>query len=265
MINLIKADFYKINRSAIYKILFLVSAVCAIVTTVVSHLIYTEDLSLASASSAAMLTDVVMLNLINCVVAGQLICGDFDNKLIQSALTGSSGRFTIVCAKMITYTVVVGIMTIPYALSGIIGFCLDLGYGTPYSASTYLKILFEANTVDFSASVLLKYIAIAVIMMLVYSAQSGITFVLAFIMKNKALLVTAIGFIISTIIGMGTSLIAGDGTNDILSWTPYSSDIYSLCSESEIATLFRIILVCVMFIAVYTGISYAAFKKAEIK
>lgn len=265
MINLIKADFYKINRSTIYKILFLISTACAAVTTVISHLIYTGDVSMASAASAALLTDVVMLSLINCVIAGQLVCGDFDNKLIQSSLTGCSGRFAVVCAKMITYSVMVGIMTVPYAVAGIIGFCLDSGYGTPLSASTYLKMLFESNTVDFSAGTLLKYIAIAVIMMLVYAAQSGFVFMLAFIMKNKALIVTAVGFIISTFIGMSTSLLTSDSASEILSWTPYGSDIYTLGNDTEACTLIKIALVCVVFIAAYTGISYAVFKKTEIK
>lgn len=266
MINMIKADFYKINRSAIYKILFFIATICAVVTTVLSHLIYTEDVSMASAASAALLTDVVMLNLINCVIAGQLICGDFDNKLIQSSLTGCNGRFAVVCSKMITYSIIVGIMTLPYAVTGIVGFCLDLGYGTPISASTYLKILFESNTVDFSAEVLLKYIAISVIMMLVYSAQSGLVFMLAFIMKNKALLVTAIGFIIATFIGMATSMLtSSDSATELLSWTPYSSDIYVLGNNTEIYELVKIAVVCIAFIALYTGISYAMFKKSEIK
>lgn len=265
MINLIKADFYKINRSIIYKILFLISTAGAAVTTVISHLIYTGAVSIASAASAALLTDVVMLSLINCVIAGQLVCGDFENKLIQSSLTVCSGRFTIICAKMTTYSVMVGIMTIPYAVAGVIGFCLDLGYGAPFSASTYLKMLFESDTVNFSAGALLKYIVIAVIMMLVYAAQSGLVFMLAFIIKNKALIVTAVGFIISTFIGMSASLLTSDSANKFLSWTPYSSDIYALGNDTETGTLIKIALVCLLFIAAYTGISYAVFKNTEIK
>lgn len=265
MINLIKADFYKINRSVIYKVLFLVSTVCAVVTAIVSHLIYTGDLTTASAASAAMLTDVVILSLINCVLAGQLICGDFDNKLIQSSLTGCSGRFSVVCAKMVTYSIMVGIMTIPYAVASIIGFCLNMGYGAPFSASTYLKILFESNTVEFSVEALLKYILITVIMMLVYAAQIGFVFVLAFIMKNKALLVTAVGFIISTFIGMTTSIVTSDAGENVLSCTPFSSDIYALGYETEAVTLVKIVVVCIAFLAAYTGIAYVFFRKSEIK
>lgn len=264
MINLIRADFYKINRSTIYKILFLISSICAAVTTVISHLTYTGAVDMATASSAALLTDVVMLSLINCIIAGQLICGDFDNKLIQSSLLGCSGRFTVVCSKMITYSITIGIMTIPYAIAGILGSCLNLGYGQPLSASTYLKMLFESNTVDFSANILLKYIAISVIMMLVYAAQSGLVFVLAFIMKNKSLLVTAVGFIISTFIGMSSSMLS-DSADEILSWTPYSSDIYSLGNGTQTETLIKITAVCLIFIAAYTGVAYAVFRKSEIK
>ena len=265
MINLIKADFYKINRSMIYKVLFLVSSVCAVVTTVISHMIHTSDMDITSASSAAMLTDVVMLSLINSVLAGQMICGDFDNKLIQSSLTGCSGRFTVVSAKMVTFSIIVGIMTLPYAICSIVGVCMGGGFSTPFSASIYLKILFESNTVEFSAESVLKYIVITVIMMLVYAAQSGIMFAIGFLMKNKALLTTAISFILSTFIGMSTSMITSDAGNDFLSFTPYSGDIYSLGNETEALTLVKIALVCIAFLAAYTGIAYTAFRKSEIK
>ncbi len=265
MINLIKADFYKINRSMIYKVLFLISSICAVVTTVISHMLHIGDIDITSASSVAMLTDVVMLSLINSVLAGQMICGDFDNKLIQSSLTGCSGRFTVVSAKMVTYTIMVGIMTLPYAICSIVGICMGSGFSTPFSASTYLKILFESNTADFSAELVLKYIAIVVIMMLVYAAQSGFMFVTGFLMKNKALLTTAISFILSTFIGMSTSMISSDSGNDFLSFTPYSVDVYALGNETENLTLVKIALVCIAFLAAYTGIAYAAFRKSEIK
>lgn len=265
MINLIKADFYKINRSMIYKVLFLISSICAAVTTVISHLINNGDIDMSSGASAAMLTDVVMLSLINSVLAGQMVCGDFDNKLIQSSLTGCSGRFTVVCAKMFTYSVMVVIMTLPYAICTIVGVCMGSGFSAPFSASSYLKILFESNTVEFSAESLLKYIVITVIMMLVYAAQSGIMFAIGFFMKNKALLTTAISFIISTLIGMSTSMITSEAGNDFLSLTPYSGDIYSLGNETEAMTLVKIALVCIAFLAAYTGIAYAAFRRSEIK
>lgn len=266
MINLIKADFYKINRSIIYKILFIVSAVCAVVTTVVSHNVHSGDMDMASAASTAMLTDVVMLNLINCVMAGQLICGDFENKLIQSSLTGTNGRFTVVCAKMLTYTTLVGIMSLPYALCAIIGAAANAGFCAPFSASTYLKMLFDSTSADFSANMLLKYIAISGIMMLVYAAQSGIVFLLGFLIKNKPLIVTAVGYVISTIIGMSSSLVAGNTTADkLLEFTPYGTDVYALGNGSGADSLIKVPLVCIAFIAAYTGLSYAAFRKAEIK
>lgn len=266
MINLIKADFYKINRSVIYKVLFIISTVCAIITTVVSHNVYSGDMDMASAASTAMLTDVVMLSLINCVIAGQLICGDFENKLIQSALTGITNRFDLVCSKMITFMALIGIMSVPYALCAIIGSAANVGYCAPFSASTYLRMLFDSTSADFSLDILLKYIAISIVMVLVYTAQSGIVFIMGFIIKNKPLIVTTVGFVICTVIGMGSSLLAGNSKADkVLEWTPYSSDIYSLGSGSEAGTLVKVSLISAVFIAAFIGLSYATFRKAEVK
>lgn len=264
MFNLIKADFYKIHRSAIYKVLFIIMAVCAVITTVVSHNVYTGDMDLATATSTAMLTDVVMLNLVSCIIAGQHICGDFENKLMQSSLTGTSSRLAVVCAKMISYTALIGIMSLPYALCSVIGAATGEGFCPPFSASTYLKMLFDATQNDVTGSMLVKFIVISLVMVLVYTALSGLVFLLGFLIKNKPLIVTIIGFIISTIMGMSSSLI-GDSLDKVLEFTPYSADIYALGSGTEYGTILKIAVVCLVWIAVFTGISYATFRKAEIK
>ena len=267
MFNLIKADFYKINRSMIYKVLFLIAAISAVTTTLVSHFVGTGDMEMSSAGSAALLTDVVMLNLLGSVVAGQLICGDFENKLIQSAVAGCSGRGTLVCAKMITYTLLIGLITLPYALCAVVGYASGAAFGAPYSASVYLNILFETNTVDFSVGMLLKYIAITAIMALAYTAQTSFVFFLAFVLKNKALIVTAAGFLTCTLIGMTSSLLSSSSetVEKVISYTPFSADAYNLNHASEIGMMLKVVAISVVFIAVFTGLSIAAFRKTEIK
>ncbi len=267
MINLIRADFYKIHRSVIYKVLFAIMVLCAVSTTLVSHFLGTGDMDIASASSAGLLTDVVMLNLVSCIVAGQLVCGDFENKLIQSALTGTSGRFALICSKIITYTLLVGVMALPYALCSVIGWTSGAEFGAPYSASVYLKILSETATVDFSAAALLKYIAITAIMALIYSAQTAFVFMLAFIFKNKALIVTAVGFIVCTFIGMTSSMFSqnNEAIEKVISWTPFGKEAYTMCNATEPGTMLKVLLIAVAYLAVFTCLTYATFKKAEIK
>ncbi len=267
MINLIKADFYKIHRSAIYKVLFIILTACAVTTTLVSHFVSTGDMSFETAGTAALLSDVVMMNLASCIVAGQLICGDFENKLIQSALTGTSGRFTVVCGKMITYILLVSVMTLPYALSAIIGYVMDSGFCVPYSASVYLKILFESTTVDFSVNALLKYIVITAIMALGYASQTVFVFTLAFLVKNKSLIVTTIGFIACVFFGMTSSMIAGisDTAKTMISWTPFSPDAYNMGNDTEIGTMIKVVGIALAFIAAFTYITYLTFRKTEIK
>lgn len=267
MINLIKADFYKIHRSPIYKVLFLILTACAVTTTLVSHFVSTGDIGFETAGTAALLSDVVMMNLASCIVAGQLVCGDFENKLIQSALTGTSGRLTVVCGKMITYALLVSVMTLPYALSAIIGYVLDSGFCAPYSSSVYLKILFESTTVDFSAAVLLKYIVITAIMALAYVAQTAFVFTLAFMVKTKSMIVTAIGFIVCVFIGMTSSMLSGvsDTAKNIVSWTPFGADAYNMGNDAGVGTMIKVIGIAVIYIAAFTYITYLTFKKTEIK
>lgn len=264
MINLIKADFYKINRSLIYKVLFIITSICAVITTVVSHRIQAGDMDFVSAGTVAMLTDVVMLTLVNCVVAGQLICGDFENKLIQSALTGTSSRLTVVCAKMVSYTGLISIMSLPFALCSLIGAATKAGFSLPYSASVYLAMLSDATQNDVTGGMLVKFAVISLVMVLVYTAQAGIVFLMGFLIKNKPLVVTIIGYLICTVIGMSSSLF-GDSMEKIMSYSPFSADMYSLSSGSDYVTIAKVALISLAWIVAFTAASFAAFRKAEIK
>ena len=144
---------------------------------------------------------------------------------------------------------------------------LDAGFCNPYSASVYLKILFESTTVDFSVAALLKYIVITAIMALAYAAQTAFVFMLAFLFKNKALIVTTIGFIACVFFGMTSSMIAGisDTANELISWTPFSADAYNMGNDTEIGTMIKVIGISLAFIAAFTYITYLTFKKSEIK
>ena len=168
---------------------------------------------------------------------------------------------------MITYTLLIGLITLPYALCAVVGYASGAAFGAPYSASVYLNILFETNTVDFSVGMLLKYIAITAIMALAYTAQTSFVFFLAFVLKNKALIVTAAGFLTCTLIGMTSSLLSSSSetVEKVISYTPFSADAYNLNHASEIGTMLKVIAVAVVFIAVFTGLSIAAFRKTEIK
>lgn len=267
MCNLIKADFYKIHRSMIYKVLFLLMAVCAAVSTLVSHLIGTGDMDIAAAASTALLTDVVMLNLVGAVIAGQLICGDFENKLVQSAVAGCCGRFTLVVSKMVTYTLLNAVMSLPYAICAFVGFVSGAKFGPALSASSYLRILAETGSVDATAEAILKYLIVLAVIPLIYTAQNSMVFLLAFVMRSKALVVTVVGFLFCILFGMTSSLVSShsETVEKLISWTPFSPDACALCNAATSGTILKMLGISLVTVICMTLITYASFRKSEIK
>ena len=126
---------------------------------------------------------------------------------------------------------------------------------------------FESTTVDFSVAVLLKYVVITAIMALAYAAQTAFVFTLAFLVKNKSLIVTTIGFIACVFFGMTSSMIAGisDTAKEMISWTPFTPDACGMGNDTGIGTMLKVIAISLVYISAFTYITYLTFKKSEIK
>ena len=260
MINLIHAEFYKLRKSTALKICFLITAVCAVVLGGLANGIEkgTVDVPVSSLSG---LSDIFIMSVIGTLMASILICSDFESKNIHDAI--SCGRRSIILSKTVAYIYVIAILLLPYALVGFIGYITKGQYNDALPYSTYLTLMANTKGAEVDAGNIGKAIEILLINVLLYAARFSFCLPIAFKVR-KAIVVTVIGVVVGFLSDFFVNILSKVAVLDtILDFTPFSYQMITMdMNQSE---LVKILLVSVVFIGVMVWLSYALFKKDEIK
>lgn len=265
MINMIRADLFKMYKSPVLKILFGITTLCAVVMTGMAYLIPQGKMSTEMTGLGFLFSDVNMMGILGAVIAGVFICGDFDNKTIHDAIACGCGRGTIIVSKAIVFFSGIAVILLPYAIITSIALSTEYEFSMGAVAVGFLNILGKESQTTLSVAMILKLLAVILTLMLVYIAQLSICVPLALVLK-KPVLVVAInyGFTIgcAQLIGLKGSSKLFDS---IFSSTPYGGDYVFVTLGSEAGDLGKAIVVSCVFIVVMIGITYSIFRKAEIK
>lgn len=124
------------------------------------------------------LTDAPILASLAIFVIAILICNDFSNRYIQTAISSGYGRKQILLSKFISVSFAFFVVLLPYPLVRTLVQSTLYGFGQPFNAQVLIKLV-------------LDYF----LMVLVVLALSGIVFVLAYRLK-WTVLVIGISFLI---------------------------------------------------------------------
>jgi ABC-2 type transport system permease protein len=265
MINLIHSEFYKLGKSTGTKICFLLSLVSAFFLIYISHSIAVGNMSADLNGSASGLTEVMIVSLLGSLMAGMLICSDFETKTIHEAIASRNGRRTVVISKAFVYFIEVSLLLLPYAVITLIGFLSGAQFSKPFVASVFIGILANEAGIGVTVAAAFKILLISFVTMLVYAARLSICIPLAFKVR-KPVVVMAVGFAFSflfdVIIGVldDVSII-----HDIISFTPYSRKMLLLPLDAGAGTLFKAAAVSIVFFAAVTAFTYLLFRRDEIK
>lgn len=265
MINLIRADFYKIRKSPAIKILFVIACLCAAAMTVIAYAIPHGKMDTGMSGIGFLFSDADIISILGAVCAGLFICGDFDNKAIHDAVAGGCGRLSIVVSKAVVFAGSVTALLIPYAVAVGIG----LGMGTKFALSTpglgFLNLLLTESGKSFSAGQGWELFGIMLLLLLVNAAQLSLCVPLAIILK-KPVIVIAIYYAVSILGGQLSALTKSSSWfADVFALTPYGGNYPLLTLAAGTVDIVKAITVSLIFITVMIAITYAAFRKAEIK
>jgi ABC-2 type transport system permease protein len=263
MINLIRADLFKLWRGKAVKISFLLICVSATAFTIISRLMAQGKFDTTLSNQVAGLSDIVMLSIICPFLAGAFICGDFENKTVHDAISFGSGRGKLIVSKAIVYFLVSGLMMLPYAVATLIG------YGTgkefkAFTASTYLDILARESK-DMTGSMIMKIVAVILCVMIVYIAKLSICVLVAFILQRSALVV-CIGF--AALLLSDLLIVVGEKIKplgDLLSFTPLAMGYRVISMDVGAGVLVKSVIVSVIYIVIMLAITIRIFKRKEIK
>jgi len=265
MLNLIQADLYKMSKSFAIKILFVVTTLCALAVATMAYLIPQGQIDPKMAETFFLFSDVNMISILGAAIASIFICGDFDNKTIHDAIASGCSRGTVIFSKTIVFFCGLGFILLPYAI--ITGIALSSGskFDMGSVAVGFLNMLTKESGIVFSASVLLKMIAVALTLMLVYMAQLSICVPLALVLK-KPVLVVVIYYGFTLLCASFTGLRSSSEVFDkIFSLTPYGGNYMFITMSSGAGDFIKAIAVSLVFITVMLAVTYSIFRKSEIK
>lgn len=262
---MILADLYKIRKSMWIKILLIITILCAVSMTIIAGEIEKGNLDINMAGIGFLLSDANMISLLGAVIAGIFICGDFDNKTIHDAISGGNSRVSIIVSKTIVFIGAIACILLPYAI--LTGIALNTGnkYNMGNNSIGFLHLITSEGGKDFDASAVLGLLTSMATLVIVHAAQQSISILFAFLIK-KPVIVIAVSYAISVINPRLTVLRANSEVFDkICSFTPFGGDYTFITSGTEADYVIKALAVSLIFIVLIIGITYATFRKKEVK
>lgn len=260
MINLIKANFYMLKKSMAFKVLILLSFVSALIMTIISNKMATENLSQDIINIGSLFADFQMISLLVILISSSFICSDFQSKTIQDAIACGNSRLNIIISKSIVYAFAVGILVLPYGLVSFIAFCTGYDY-VAYLPSVFLNLMSNEGDYALCLSVILKIIAIFLTIFTVYAGQLSICIFLGFTFR-KPTIVIAGGYFLSILMA---KLVSVNGIKDVLAYTPFGVDYYSITLSGDALDFIKPVIISIIFIVIMVLITYCLFRKSEVK
>lgn len=256
MKSLLAVDSYKMIQSKVVKVLFFLAVLSAGLMVYFSHQFSLGTLD-GGNSLVNFFSDMQIFSLLGSIVMGLFFCNDFEDKIIENAISSGHKRWNIVSSKVITLLFLTILFAVPYMLVILIMAGFDL------SLSIYLPTPFFSlvELVNSSASIG-KIMVMCVSIILVYVAQLSIGLPILFLLK-KPVLVMILNYILLGL--LGTLLSVEGGVKEIISWTPYGIDFHHLATDLDLVSVAQTLTISLLFVLAMTLISFILFRKAEIK
>ncbi|MFD1176372.1 ABC transporter permease [Paenibacillus puldeungensis] len=265
MLNLIRADVFKLRKSITMKVLLAITTLCAVAMTMMAYFISTGKLDASLTGVGFMFSDVNVISILGGLIAGMLICADFDNKTIQDSIASGNSRSTIIFSKAVVLGLALVVILLPYAvITGI-----ALGTGSKFDmgavAVGFLHLLTSESAKAFTTPDVLKLLAVMLTLLILYVAQLSISIPIAFLVK-KPILVIVICYAFSFLTGQLLTIASNHPIVErICSFTPFGGSYVLMTLDAGAGTVVKAIVVSLIFIGVMAALSYSLFRKTEIK
>ncbi|MDR0981001.1 MAG: hypothetical protein LBL85_04400 [Methanocalculaceae archaeon] len=254
--NLLKSELFKLKNLRAFKILFVLLTANALLTIAVAAAIreFLAALGMPDIFSGinlyyAALGDTIVMVIAGSVLAGVFLCGDFENKTLQTEIASGYSRLFVIAAKTAVYFFALAVLLIPSAIL----------------TAEALLILPEFGMV-FTPEILLHMAAVFAVMILVYAASLSICVPFAFVLKRSSAVI-ALSLIVLL---FGVTLLSSIGQfvpwiGTVLSWLPFTLPDTVLASGVLPIDLLRAADICLGFILLMAAAAYGMFRRADLK
>lgn len=265
MMNIFRADMFMLRKSKGFKLAVLVSLLCVSALGMVLHFVQTGKIGKDILNSISILFDAMMVSMLASLMIGSYICGDFHSKTIHSEV-GCASRGKVIIVKFFTCMFITALITLPYAIVSVICFASKAGFaqlnGIP---SLFTGIMSNTSGADVTASSVAKGLALSFVGMLIYAARLSICIPLAFKVR-RSVIVMACG--IAAAFGLDMLIVKAADKVPVLGTlfknTPYAI-MYDLDMGAGAGTIIKAVISSVVFIGVMIMLTYAMFRRSEIK
>lgn len=265
MINLIKADLYKMSKMSSLYTSILICCCSAVGIAYILYGIQKGDFDAKMSTSVSLLVDIMLVSLLGGVLTGGIISSDFESKNIHNEIACGKGRFSIVISKLVVFSIAMICITLPYAITAVVGFGIDAKFsrlvGIP---SQFFDVMSNVCNVENDGAAIGKAVLICLLVVFMYVARLSICIPVAFKFR-KSIPVIIVGFISAFVFDIIASLVQDiPGVSDLFSFLPYSM-ITNCTMNADSGDIVKILLSGTAFIVAMVAISYALFRKDEIK
>ncbi|GIO23353.1 hypothetical protein J11TS1_19340 [Oceanobacillus sp. J11TS1] len=260
--QLLKADLIKLSRSITPWIVFILASLSAVIFASSSHFVATGNLNFeTAASSLSLFSETQMIALLGSITVGIFLTKDFENKIIENAISGGHSRNSIVINKIIIFIILTASLYFPYVIITIIFAFQDTTFSSFIPTPT-LNILAEAAQQEVTAELIGKILLTSGLSLIIFISQLMISIFYMFLFK-KAVFVIAATYMTSLILGPIASL--NESIHSVMAYTPYGIDLSHLTLEMSGEFIAKSLIISFIFIFVlYLG-TYFLFRRAEVK
>lgn len=265
MYNLIRADLFKVQRSKSLKVLLGITIISSAIMMAMAYLIPQGRIEDSMTGLGFLFADMNMISILGAVIAGVIICGDFDNKIIHNAIASGNSRRTVILNKAIVFFICITVILLPYIIGVIIGLMTGYEYSMGSIAIGYLNLLTTEAGVDLSVANIFKLLIVVLTLILVYLAQLSICIPLALLLKRPVFVVAVYyGFTV-----LCAQLVGLRGSSSILArifdLTPYGGEYSFMVLDTSAGQIGKATIVSAFFIISMVSLTYTFFRKSEIK
>ncbi|GAB2575449.1 hypothetical protein [Gracilibacillus alcaliphilus] len=262
MINIWKADTFKLYKSTSPWVFIILSLVSTVIFVSCSHLVAAGELSIETATGAlSLFSETQMMALLGSMAIGICISTDFENKIIENAISGGHSRHMIIINKIITFLLLITLLYLPYILSILILTFTDIEFSS-FLPTPVLTILSASTQTEISAGLIGKLLLLSVLSLVIFISQLMVGIFYMFLFK-KSVLVIAATYLTILILGPISSL--NDAVHSVMAYTPYGIDLSQLTLDISSTFVGESLLISGCFILLLYLLTYAIFRKAEVK
>lgn len=266
--NIIKSDLYRIVRSTTFWVCLLITSICAVLITVISHFIATGTFGQEFIGTASGLMDNMIINIAAPMVIATYLCGDFQNKTIHDAILYGHGRKAIIWSKFVPFVVVVMVLVLPYAVCTLIGFVMNGTFSLDFANaidSSYMMMLAKKAEFSVNLDTILKLLLCLLVLGIMYCSRISLIFLLA-VKIRKPVPVVGIGILLE--IGLGIMAAVANGNEVVkacLGWTPFTTMRDTITLQASVPELLRMAGTSIVFMLIIINITVLLFRKTEVK